>query len=112
MRSLKQHIMESIHTYKYTIKIAGAIEKEFLDMFKYILWVNRDHQVTNKSTENRYHIIMDAYDTKGVTKNFKYAGDINSLQRDADSFRQNIDAVTLSGQEIQYFESLRQQFLK
>jgi len=78
----------------------------------YILWVNRDHQVTNKSAENRYHIIMDAYDTNGVTKNFKYAGDINGLQRDADSFRQNIDAVTLSEQEIQNFESLRKQFLK
>ena len=37
MRSLKQHIMESIHTYKYTIKIAGTIDKNFLDMFKYNL---------------------------------------------------------------------------
>jgi len=37
MRSLKQHIMESIHTYKYTIKIAGTIDKDFLDMFKYNL---------------------------------------------------------------------------
>lgn len=78
----------------------------------YILWVNRDHQVTNRSTENRYHIIMDAYDTKGITENFKYAGDIDSLQRDAEYFRSNIDAVDLSEQEIQYFESLRKQFLK
>ena len=37
MRSLKQHIMESVHTYKYTIKIAGTIDKNFLDMFKYNL---------------------------------------------------------------------------
>ena len=29
--------MESVKTYKYTIKIAGAIDKEFLDMFKYNL---------------------------------------------------------------------------
>jgi hypothetical protein len=78
----------------------------------YILWVNRDHQVTNKSAENRYHIIMDAYDTKGVTENFKFIGDIDNLQRDATSFRQNIDAVTLSEQEIHDFESLRKQFLK
>ena len=78
----------------------------------YILWVNRNHQVTNKSTENRYHIIMDAYDTKGATENFKFVGDITNLQHAADSFRQNIDAVTLSEQEIQYFESLRKQFLK
>jgi len=37
MRSLKQHIMESVHTYNYTIKIAGTIDKNFLDMFKYNL---------------------------------------------------------------------------
>ena len=29
--------MESIHTYKYTIKIAGTIDKNFIDMFKYNL---------------------------------------------------------------------------
>jgi len=37
MRSLKQHIMESVKTYNYTIKIAGTIDKNFLDMFKYNL---------------------------------------------------------------------------
>ena len=54
---------------------------------------------------------MDAYDTKGATENFKFVGDINNLQRAADSFRQNIDSVTLSEQEIQYFESLKKQFI-
>lgn len=37
MRSLKHFIVESIHTYKYTIKIAGTIDKNFIDMFKYNL---------------------------------------------------------------------------
>ena len=37
MRSLKHFIVESIHTYKYTIKIAGTIDKNFRDMFKYNL---------------------------------------------------------------------------
>lgn len=37
MRSLKQYIMESVKTYKYTIKIAGTIDKNFIDMFKYNL---------------------------------------------------------------------------
>jgi len=37
MRSLKQYIMESVHTYNYTIKIAGTIDKNFIDMFKYNL---------------------------------------------------------------------------
>jgi hypothetical protein len=29
--------MESVHTYNYTIKIAGEVDKNFLDMFKYNL---------------------------------------------------------------------------
>ena len=37
MRSLKQYIVESVHTYDYTIKIAGQIDKNWLDMFKYNL---------------------------------------------------------------------------
>lgn len=37
MRSLKQYIVESIHTYNYTIKIAGNVDKNFLDMFKFNL---------------------------------------------------------------------------
>ena len=37
MRSLKQYIAESVHTYNYTIKIAGHVDKNFLDMFKYNL---------------------------------------------------------------------------
>ena len=37
MRSLKHYIVESIQTYKYTIKIAGTIDKNFIDMFKYNL---------------------------------------------------------------------------
>ena len=78
----------------------------------YILWVNRDHQVRNRSTENRYHIIMDAYDTKGITENFKFTGDISNIQRAADEFRRNVHAVDLTEQEIQYFEAVRQQFVK
>jgi hypothetical protein len=37
MKSLKQYIFESVHTYNYTIKIAGDIDKNWLDMFKYNL---------------------------------------------------------------------------
>ena len=37
MRSLKQYITESVKTYNYTIKIAGTIDKNFIDMFKYNL---------------------------------------------------------------------------
>jgi hypothetical protein len=37
MRSLKQYIVESVHTYNYTIKIAGQVDKNFLEMFKFNL---------------------------------------------------------------------------
>lgn len=33
MRSLKQYITESVKTYHYTIKIAGDVDKNFLDLF-------------------------------------------------------------------------------
>lgn len=37
MRSLKQFIVESVHSYDYTIKIAGQVDKKFLDLFKHNL---------------------------------------------------------------------------
>lgn len=37
MKSLRKYIMESVHTYNYTIKIAGQVDKNFLEMFKYNL---------------------------------------------------------------------------
>jgi len=37
MRSLKKFIAESIHTYDYTIKVAGDVNKNFLELFKYNL---------------------------------------------------------------------------
>ena len=37
MRSLKKYITESVKSYNYTIKIAGEVDKNFIDMFKYNL---------------------------------------------------------------------------
>lgn len=37
MKSLRHYLMESARTYKYTIKIAGDLDKSFLDMFMYNL---------------------------------------------------------------------------
>lgn len=34
MRSLKQFIVESVKTYHYTIKVAGDVDKNFIDLFK------------------------------------------------------------------------------
>jgi hypothetical protein len=37
MKSLRHYLMESVRTYRYTIKIAGDIDKNFTDMFVYNL---------------------------------------------------------------------------
>ena len=37
MQSLKQYIVESVRSYNYTIKIAGEIDKNFIDLFTYNL---------------------------------------------------------------------------
>lgn len=37
MKSLRHYLMESARTYNYTIKIAGDLDKKFLDMFMYNL---------------------------------------------------------------------------
>jgi hypothetical protein len=37
MKSLKHYIAESVHTYDYTVKVAGDVDKNFLELFKYNL---------------------------------------------------------------------------
>lgn len=37
MRSLRHYLMESVRTYKYTIKIAGDCDQKFLDLFTHNL---------------------------------------------------------------------------
>ena len=37
MKSLKKYIFESVKTYNYTIKIAGDVDKNFLELFKHNL---------------------------------------------------------------------------
>lgn len=37
MQSLKQFIVESVRSYNYTIKIAGEVDKHFIDLFKFNL---------------------------------------------------------------------------
>ena len=73
----------------------------------YMLWVNRIHQVFNNSKQNRYHIIMDAFDTKHITKQFHYDGDINVLQQEAEEFRQDIIETWLTEEEEMFFDEMK-----
>lgn len=78
----------------------------------YILWTNLWHQIRNDSNEDRYHIIMDAYDTKKITKNFKYEGDFEMYKRYVFEKRQKIDAVELTENDILFFETIRENYIE
>lgn len=77
----------------------------------YIMWVNLWHQIRNDSDEDRYHIIMDAYDTKQITNHFKYTGNIQLMEQDAIIYRKNMDEVTLTPDEIAYFDKIKEKFV-
>jgi hypothetical protein len=77
----------------------------------YMVWVNIWHQIRNDSDEDRYHIIMDAYDTKKITKHFKYEADINELIRWHNEVRELIDAAVITPEEFERFEAVRQTFV-
>jgi hypothetical protein len=77
----------------------------------YMVWVNKWHQIRNDSDQDRYHIICDAYDTKGATSGFKYGGDITELEKHAEFVRTKIDEAVISPEEFARFEAVRQTFV-
>lgn len=77
----------------------------------YMVWVNRWHQIRNDSDQDRFHIIMDAYDTKKITNNFAYEGDIQQLIDFHKAVRKEIDAAVISPEEFEKFEAVRQTFV-
>jgi len=77
----------------------------------YIVWVNNWHQIRNDSDQDRYHIICDAYDTKGKTKGFRYNADITELENHALEYRKNVDAAVIEPELLEKFETVRQSFI-
>ena len=77
----------------------------------YMVWVNDWHQIRNDSDEDRYHIILDAYDTKKITQNFKYMGDITQLEDYANHYRKMIDDVELTQDDIDKIEKIREKYI-
>lgn len=78
----------------------------------YIMWVNNWHQIRNDSDEDRYHIIMDAWDTKGLTNGFKYNGDTNWLQKESEIFRKNIDDAIITDEDLLLFKRLEEKHMQ
>lgn len=77
----------------------------------WILWTNRWHQIRNDSDEDRYHIIMDAYDTKKITNNMKYEGDFEMYQDWVRGQREQIDAIELTEDDVNFFEAIRSKYI-
>jgi hypothetical protein len=76
-----------------------------------ILWTNIWHQIRNDSDEDRYHIIMDAYDTKKITKNFKYEGDFELYRNYIRGQMEKIENVELTEEDIDFFEAIKEKYL-
>jgi hypothetical protein len=77
----------------------------------WMIWVNNWHQIRNDSNEDRYHLIMDAYDTKKITQFFKYEADIQELIDYHKLIRQRIDESVITPEEYEKFEAVRQTFV-
>ena len=77
----------------------------------WIVWVQKWHQIRNDSNEDRYHLIMDAYDTKKITQNFHYDADINELINFHKEVRKKIDEAVITPEEYEKFEAVRQTFV-
>lgn len=63
MKSLKQYIAESVHLYDVTIKIAGEVDKNFLDMFIFNL---KKFEPAGPITPKTLPIQKDVYGFPGI----------------------------------------------
>lgn len=105
----KQEYMARIHipliTNKDAVFISDGINLHMEAGKAYIVWVNDWHQIRNDSDQDRYHIIMDAYDTKYLTKTFHYEGDITQLEDYAVELQKRIDESVISPELRAKFEA-------
>jgi Aspartyl/Asparaginyl beta-hydroxylase len=77
----------------------------------YIMWVNLPHQARNTSNENRYHMLIDVYDTQRITDNFHYKDNYSILETEANRYRAILNNINLTAQEIKIFDEFKQKFV-
>ena len=100
MRSLKQYIVESIHTYDYTVKIAGEVDDKFIDMFKFNL---KKFDPVEMSEPKTTPIQKDPYGFPGVSNvpvtlikcKFRYPATEPMIQQLAQLCGYNVNLVRL-----------------
>jgi hypothetical protein len=77
----------------------------------YLVWTQLWHQIRNDSNEDRFHLLCDVYDTKGITKGFKYTGNIQELEDHAKMMREKIEEAVIEPELLAKFEEVRQSFI-
>lgn len=99
MKSLRHYLTESVHTYRYTIKIVGELDKNFLDMFTYNLNkfdpVKIEDPKTTPIQKNPYGF-PSAEENQSVTiikAEFKYPATEPMIQQIAQQLGCNINKV-------------------
>lgn len=98
MISLKQFIAESVRSYNYTIKIAGEVDKNFIDLFKYNLNKFDPIKISDPTTTP---VQKDPYGFPGVTNQpvtiikaeFRYPATEPMIQQIAMLLGHNINMV-------------------
>jgi len=101
MKSLRHYLLESAHTYRYTIKIVGDLDKNFLDLFTYNLNkfdpVKIEDPKTTPIQKNPYGF-PGAEENQSVTiikAEFKYPATEPMIQQIAQQLGYNINNVRL-----------------
>jgi hypothetical protein len=100
MKSLKQYIAESVHLYDVTIKIAGEVDKNFLDMFIFNL---KKFEPAGPITPKTLPIQKDPYGFPGVKNEpvtllkckFRYPATEPMVQQMAQLLGYNVNYVRL-----------------
>ena len=98
MISLKQYIAESVRSYNYTIKIAGEVDKNFIDLFKYNLNKFDPIKISDPTTTP---VQKDPYGFPGITNQpvtiikaeFRYPATEPMIQQIAMLLGHNINMV-------------------
>lgn len=83
----KHTVIQNKRIYEYTMPADGSV---------YAVKVNNLHQIINDSNQDRYHLIMDAYDTRKYTIGCHFNRDeIASRLKEAEQFRAEVDKINL-----------------